>query len=190
MSGFVGLSRGLGWAFLTITLSWGCGAAPVSEPAPVPATKPVTAVAAPFSLNTAYVVKGETCPAGTRTATLAEVARVPHRMCLLIGNDQSVRLDDGASIIAKGGGCRRSVDDRRVLNHVLCVAPPQTTHRCYWMETYSGQYLWQSFSPRLFVANGRQGCRALDSCNGGHKRSGGGCYKWATSRDAPGVPWE
>ncbi len=192
MSGMSRLSGGLAGLVWAVALSWGCGAAPSPEAAlaPAPAVKPVTAAEAPFSLNTAYVVKGETCPAGTRTATLAEVSRVPHRMCLLVGNNQSVRLDDGASMVAVAGSCTRSAESPETLANVLCVAPPQKTHRCYWMETHSGQYRWQTFSPRLFVANGRQACRALDSCDGGHSRSGGGCYKWATSPDAPRVPWD
>jgi hypothetical protein len=66
------------------------------------------------------------------------------------------------------------------------AAAPATTatqFQCYWMENVSGQFKW--------VANtmSKQDCYRMDSCNGGMKMSGGGCYKWAASPTANPEPW-
>ena len=33
-------------------------------------------------------------------------------------------------------------------------------------------------------------CFTMDDCSGGLGYYGGGCFKWATSADAPGIPWD
>lgn len=58
--------------------------------------------------------------------------------------------------------------------------------KCFWMENYTGRYTWVD-APQGNVS--KQECYALDSCDGGLGQSGGGCYKWAESADAPRIPW-
>lgn len=62
--------------------------------------------------------------------------------------------------------------------------------RCYWKENYTGDYKWV---PAREVHVGeelsKRECRNMDSCYGGEGKSGGGCYKWATSPDAQGDAW-
>ncbi|MBL3597356.1 hypothetical protein JMM63_17610 [Rhodovulum sulfidophilum] len=56
---------------------------------------------------------------------------------------------------------------------------------CFWMSTDSG-------NPWVPAPQGdvdKDKCFALDSCDGGKGESGGGCYKWAASADAPREPW-
>lgn len=55
--------------------------------------------------------------------------------------------------------------------------------RCWWMENYSGQYQWIPADPVWGKALSKAECFALDSCNGGGGRSGGGCYQWADTPD-------
>lgn len=65
--------------------------------------------------------------------------------------------------------------------------PPQG--RCFWMENYSGKYQWVDAEPVWQKKLSKRECYALDSCSGGLKQSGGGCYKWAVSPDSPPIPW-
>jgi Leucine-rich repeat (LRR) protein len=69
-------------------------------------------------------------------------------------------------------GCNQSVSDGK----------PQ----CFWMENYSGKFKWVP-ADRMLT---KQECLELDSCYGGLGRPGGGCYKWATSPEAPGIKWQ
>jgi hypothetical protein len=73
-------------------------------------------------------------------------------------------------------GCNQSVSDGK----------PQ----CFWMEIYSGKFKWvpaDTIHHRMLT---KQECFELDSCDGGLGRPGGGCYKWATSPDAPRIKWK
>ncbi len=56
---------------------------------------------------------------------------------------------------------------------------------CFWMQNTSG-YPWVP-APQGQIS--KQDCFNLDSCDGGKGYSGGGCYKWAASKDAPRQPW-
>jgi hypothetical protein len=62
---------------------------------------------------------------------------------------------------------------------------PYLGQRCYWMENTSGNSCWV---PATGVGS-FQGCYAMDSCNGGLGRSGGGCYKWADCSGCARYPW-
>ena len=56
---------------------------------------------------------------------------------------------------------------------------------CFWMSTDAG-------NPWVAAPQGnvdKDECFNLDSCDGGNGASGGGCYKWAASADAPRDPW-
>jgi hypothetical protein len=73
-------------------------------------------------------------------------------------------------------GCNQSVSDGK----------PQ----CFWMEIYSGKFKWvpaDTIHHRMLT---KQECFERDSCDGGLGRPGGGCYKWATSPDAPRIKWK
>lgn len=54
---------------------------------------------------------------------------------------------------------------------------------CYWLSN-EGQG-WVKFD---HVAT-KQECFNLNSCGPGGGASGGGCYKWATGKDAEGERW-
>ncbi|MEL7116567.1 MAG: hypothetical protein AAGP08_13465 [Pseudomonadota bacterium] len=56
---------------------------------------------------------------------------------------------------------------------------------CYWMSTESGN----PWVPAPQGEVNKDQCFDLDSCDGGMGTSGGGCYKWAASADAPRDPW-
>ncbi|EDN70322.1 conserved hypothetical protein, secreted [Beggiatoa sp. PS] len=87
------------------------------------------------------------------------------------------------------------IDEVRIYNRVLSknevkqlyrrqkVKPP-CHYSCFWMENVSGKFKWV---PRDKFT--KQQCFELDSCSGGLKKSSGGCYKWATSSDMPGIQW-
>ncbi len=56
---------------------------------------------------------------------------------------------------------------------------------CFWMSTDAG-------NPWVAAPQGnidKDECFNQDSCDGGNGASGGGCYKWAASADAPRDPW-
>lgn len=68
------------------------------------------------------------------------------------------------------------------------AAGPQTTnikseYHCYWMDSSSGKNVWKLMPD----VRDQSQCFKLDSCSGGLGASGGGCYKWSTSVDNPGV---
>jgi hypothetical protein len=109
------------------------------------------------------------------TYTWTEAAGAPNR------ND-CFRLDScNGGKGQSGGGCYKwaaTVDSP--------AEPWPGQGKCFWMENYSGRYQW--------VAAGistRAGCRELDSCSsGGGRRSGGGCYKWASKAQDEGASWQ
>ncbi len=75
---------------------------------------------------------------------------------------------------------------------VSCATNPareSAEPHCYWMENYSGKYLWVDANAVYQRVLNKKDCYALDSCSGGLQMSGGGCYKWATSADAKPLPW-
>ncbi len=55
---------------------------------------------------------------------------------------------------------------------------------CYWMDSHTGKNIWIS-TPIQTKAD----CFRMDSCSGGLKESGGGCYKWAASPDGTAESW-
>lgn len=62
--------------------------------------------------------------------------------------------------------------------------------KCFRMENYSGNIEWIPAEDGGIYQGGRkQECDLLDSCEGGLSQSGGGCYKWAVSFDAPAIGW-
>ena len=63
-------------------------------------------------------------------------------------------------------------------------SPGMTGYHCYWMNSSSGTDIWE-----LRPSISKHDCYMLDSCSGGMKQSGGGCYKWAASSDAKSEPW-
>lgn len=66
---------------------------------------------------------------------------------------------------------------------MLGIGQPREANACYWLSNVTNE--WQDWPQ----AATRQDCFALDSCNGGRGESGGGCYKWAASADAPQNRW-
>ena len=65
-----------------------------------------------------------------------------------------------------------------------CVTLPKHERRaCYWMTEDGSRWV-----DRSDVAT-KAACFELDSCSGGQGMSGGGCYKWSTGADKPGVKW-
>ncbi len=60
---------------------------------------------------------------------------------------------------------------------------------CYWMENYSGEFKWVSTQKALGKKYDKNACFEADSCDGGLGLSGGGCYKWANTADAPRIGW-
>ncbi|PHV10843.1 hypothetical protein CSQ89_14130 [Chitinimonas sp. BJB300] len=65
----------------------------------------------------------------------------------------------------------------------------EQTAQCYWMENRTGKFTWVKASSVYRSAITKKQCFGLDSCDGGEGRSGGGCYKWADSADAPRQSW-
>jgi hypothetical protein len=57
--------------------------------------------------------------------------------------------------------------------------------KCFWMENTSGEFKWVPASTVYGKELNMQECFEADSCNGGKGLSGGGCYKWGSSPDAP-----
>ncbi len=70
-------------------------------------------------------------------------------------------------------------------NNVYQIVKPQ----CFWMENSSGEFKWLPASKVYRKELTKHECLKFDSCDGGEGLSGGGCYKWATSPDAPRIPW-
>ncbi|WYD81946.1 MAG: hypothetical protein V8K32_06080 [Candidatus Electrothrix gigas] len=58
--------------------------------------------------------------------------------------------------------------------------------QCYWMENTEGSS-WVDAPQGNNIS--KLECYELDSCDGGKGKSGGGCYKWATSADGERMPW-
>lgn len=70
------------------------------------------------------VVNGDnTCPAGTRLATVAEAALFNSQACAALGSDQwyIARLAGGGSIGGSGYNCAISGDNPKPLGHSLCT---------------------------------------------------------------------
>jgi hypothetical protein len=61
--------------------------------------------------------------------------------------------------------------------------PVHARNACYWMTQDGARWVLMS------EVQTKKQCFELDSCSGGQGMSGGGCYKWAPSTDAPGRPW-
>jgi hypothetical protein len=55
--------------------------------------------------------------------------------------------------------------------------------QCYWLSDEGAGWVAR---PDLADA---ELCFEMDSCSGGLGMSGGGCYKWAASEEAPAAPW-
>lgn len=66
----------------------------------------------------------------------------------------------------------------------ITTPTPTPGYQCFWMENQSGKFVWVP-AP----VTSKQDCYRLDSCDGGLRQSGGGCYKWATSANATREPW-
>jgi hypothetical protein len=137
-----------------------------------------------------FVFDGEFCPAGARLLTLEEATVHREAICPQLGRWYIVRLADGGSMDGPGYHCGMRSHDDRGLGHSLCVATPSPSHRCYWMENYSGRYEWIPTERLGYRVHTPQHCYALDSCSGGLGHSGGGCYKWSTSEAEPGLSWK
>lgn len=60
--------------------------------------------------------------------------------------------------------------------------PASVVAQCYGL---SGDGVWR---PRGDNSSPNS-CFTMDDCSGGLGYYGGGCFKWATSADAPGIPW-
>ncbi|MDE1465332.1 hypothetical protein [Spartinivicinus poritis] len=58
------------------------------------------------------------------------------------------------------------------------------------MENTSGEFKWVDAEAVYGRSLSKYECYELDSCDGGLSKSGGGCYKWATSPDAEREPWD
>lgn len=74
---------------------------------------------------------------------------------------------------------------------LLASSCMSSNKRCYWKENYTGDYKWVP-ATQVHVGEelSKRECRTFDSCYGGKGKSGGGCYKWATSPDASGEGWK
>jgi V8-like Glu-specific endopeptidase len=71
--------------------------------------------------------------------------------------------------------------------NIGCPVYPGTM--CYWMGFHdTGTWDAWCWEPATWVSTFAQ-CYEMDSCDGGLGYSGGGCYKWASSSEAPRTPW-
>ena len=171
-----------------IMVAYGCGSPALHE---MPTTKPKPATPAiPFQPEEVMVVNGDGCPSGTRVVTHAEHLSHAQAICDKLGQWSIVRLGEGGSADGHGYGCRSRVSDARTLGESLCTGLKQTQYQCFWMENYSGKYTWVLAPRFLYADQGKARCQALDSCNGGGGRSGGGCYKWSKGSNAPRESWD
>lgn len=66
---------------------------------------------------------------------------------------------------------------------MLGIGDHREPKACYWLSNVTNE--WQEWPE----APTRQRCFELDSCSGGRGDSGGGCYKWAASANAPQNNW-
>lgn len=55
--------------------------------------------------------------------------------------------------------------------------------QCYWLSNEGAGWLERPDIPNAEL------CFEMDSCSGGAGLSGGGCYKWAMSAEAPALSW-
>ena len=62
-------------------------------------------------------------------------------------------------------------------------AAPAAVAQCYWLSNEGAGWLERPDLPDAEL------CFEMDSCSGGGGLSGGGCYKWAMSAEAPGLRW-
>lgn len=60
---------------------------------------------------------------------------------------------------------------------------------CYFFGNQPGRNYWISANEAFGGTFDKEYCYKVDSCSGGLGMSGGGCYKWAKSTDAPGESW-
>jgi len=127
------------------------------------------------------------CPSGYGLATPQEARADQQNACQVLGTWYIARLAGGGSMDGPGYKCKIRDKDDRNLGHSLCKkeAKPQ----CFWMENYSGNFKWVPAETIYHRMLTKQECFELDSCDGGLGKSSGGCYKWATSPDAPRIKW-
>jgi len=78
---------------------------------------------------------------------------------------------------------------RTTLRDTYIGCPVYQGERCYWMGFLDiGTWLGWCMVPATWASD-RHACYQLDSCYGGLSASGGGCYKWANTSEAPVAPW-
>lgn len=79
------------------------------------------------------------------------------------------------------------------LSFASCAAKPKAylyNGTCYFFGNQPGRNYWISTVDAFGGQFNKKDCFLADSCNGGVGMSGGGCYKWAKSADAPPESWE
>ncbi len=174
-----------------VVLGLGCGTASplkVTEVDGVNDNRPIVKI--PFSVRGLTIVEGEACADGTRLVTQAEFETHRAQVCAGLGQWGIVRLAGGGSADGPGYECKSRATDSRSLGGALCAASVDVEYSCYWLENYSGKYDWVTPPRGFYSGQGKARCQALDSCNGGGRASGGGCYKWAAGPKAPREPWD
>lgn len=78
---------------------------------------------------------------------------------------------------------------REALRDLEIGCPVYQGETCYWMGFHdTGNWSAWCWVPATWASD-YQACYEMDSCSGGLGASGGGCYKWALSSEAPGTPW-
>lgn len=83
----------------------------------------------------------------------------------------------------------RSSYIRAALRDINIGCPVYQGTACYWMGFHdTGTWDAWCWEPASSVAT-FEACYQMDSCDGGLGASGGGCYKWASSSEAPRTPW-
>jgi hypothetical protein len=143
-----------------------------------------------FSVEQVMVVSGDACPSGTRFVTHGEQLGHAQVICPKLDEWDIVRLAHGGSADGDGYHCRSRGNDERTLGRSLCVGQSQSSYQCFWMEHFSGKYAWVPAPSGFYDGQGKSRCKALDSCNGGGARSGGGCYKWSKGPNTPRQAWD
>ena len=188
-----GMKMGWGWLVLArqglgalVLFSLGCGTASSLHKDGAASSKQTPAlVRIPFSLEGLTISVGETCAQGTRLVTEDEFKLHRAQVCRRLGQWDIVRLAQKGSADGPGYECQSRSKDNRSLGGALCVGTEAVEFTCYWMENYSGKYAWVTPPRGFYDGQGKARCQALDSCDGGGRTSGGGCYKWSAGPKAP-----
>jgi hypothetical protein len=171
-----------------LLLAHGCGSAVLHEGT---GAKPSgQAPGIPFQVEQVMVVRGDGCPSGTRFVTYGEQISHAQAICPKLGEWDILRIAEGGSTDGRGYDCQSRGNDERVLGGSLCVGEDQAQYQCFWMENFSGKYAWVPAPRGFYDGQGKSRCQALDSCNGGGARSGGGCYKWSKGPNTPRQAWD